>query len=88
MALAVIRLALDHGWEPDVRGPQFRLAVQSGELPESVKKIARHFDWCCGQRVMELARAGKPPVPGTWCQAFGFGARRRRRRSGAGVRRR
>jgi hypothetical protein len=65
LVAAVIRLALERGWKPDVRGPQFRLAVQSGELPESVKTVGRHFDWCCGQRVMALSGAGKPAVPGS-----------------------
>jgi hypothetical protein len=65
LVATVIRLALERGWKPDVRGPQFLLAVQSSELPESVKTVARHFDWCCGQRVMALMGTGKPAASGT-----------------------
>jgi hypothetical protein len=65
LVAAVIRLALERGWKPDAPGPQFLLAVQSSELPESVKTVARHFDWCCGQRVMALLETGKPAAPGT-----------------------
>jgi hypothetical protein len=66
LVAAVIRLALERGWKPDVCGSQFRLAVQSSELPESVKTVARHFNWCCGGRVMGLSgTTGKPAVPGT-----------------------
>lgn len=64
LVAAVIRLALERGLKPDIRGPQFRLAVQSSELPESVKTVARHFDWCCGTRMMALLRTGKPAAPG------------------------
>jgi hypothetical protein len=48
------------------------LAVQSSELPESVKTVARHFDWCCGPRVMALLRTEKPAAPGTWSQTRSF----------------
>jgi hypothetical protein len=39
LVAAVIRLALERGWKPDVRGSQFRLAVHSSELPESSRPL-------------------------------------------------
>lgn len=46
----VVRIALDGGWKPAVRGPAFRVEVPFSELPGSVTTVSSHLDWCCGYR--------------------------------------
>lgn len=66
LVAAVIRIALERGWQPGIRGREFRLEVQSSELPDSAKTIASHFDWCCGTRVMAaMAKARETAAAGT-----------------------